>query len=101
MHRFSSCRPIRVAYPIYVASRNVSWIEGHARTMAVTVPTRLGLLLHENPDNLFETTSAEIGGKHYCRPLGHVAGERIGGAEPQNLVPDYDLPHVDNESDSK
>src|ERR1035438_1944784 len=39
----------------------------------------LGLLPPQNPCHLLQTPSAEIGGKHYHRPLRHVAGER-GGA---------------------
>src|SRR5262245_31924732 len=83
-----------------MASRNLSGSEQGPEQWPVSVQKKT-LLFHENLDDFFKTASSEIGGKHYRRPLRHIAGERIGGAEPQNLVPDYDLPRVNNESNSK
>ena len=56
----------------------------------------LSSLSTENPGDLFDRAPADIGDDDHPGPIGDHAGDRIGCAEPEHLVPDDHFPEIDD-----
>ncbi len=60
-----------------------------------------GSLARKNARKFFDRSAAEISGHHNHRPLGYITRKWRGRAEAEYLVPDHDLPDVNDERERK